>query len=60
LSIATLGAAWGSGGWYIYTEVAYSTGNEFVGGETTFGDRLGANADDDSQTRYNINLGYYF
>jgi hypothetical protein len=58
--LATLGAAWGSGGWYIYTEVAYSTGNEFVGGETTFGDRLGANADDDSQTRYNINLGYYF
>lgn len=58
--LATLGAAWGSGGWYIYTEVAYSTGNEFVGGETAFGDRLGANDDDDSQVRYNINLGYYF
>ena len=58
--LTTLGAAWGSGGWYIYTEVAYSTGNEFVGGETTFGDRLGANADDDGQYRYNINFGYYF
>lgn len=58
--LTTLGAAWGSGGWYIYTEVAYSTGNEFVGGETAFGDRLGANADDDGQYRYNINLGYYF
>ena len=58
--LTTLGAAWGSGGWYIYTEVAYSTGHEFVGGETTFGDRLGANADDDGQYRYNINFGYYF
>ena len=58
--LTTLGAAWGSGGWYIYTEVAYSTGNEFVGGETTFGDRLGANADDDGQYRYNINFAYYF
>lgn len=59
-NLTTLGAAWGRGGWYIYTEVAYSTGNEFVGGETAFGDRLGTNADDDGQYRYNINLGYYF
>lgn len=58
--LATLGAAWGSGGWYIYTEVAYSSGNEFVGGENPFGNRLGANPDDDRQYRANINLGYYF
>jgi len=58
--LTTLGAAWGSGGWYIYTEVAYSTGNEFVGGETPYGTRLGSNPDDDGQYRYNINFGYYF
>lgn len=58
--LATLGAAWGRGGWYIYTEVAYSSGNEFVGGETPFGNRLGANPDDNRQYRANINLGYYF
>jgi len=56
----TLGAAWANGGWYIYTDLAMSNGNEFIGGETTFGDRLGANADDDWQTRFNINFGYYF
>ncbi len=58
--LITLGAAWGHGGWYIYTEVAYSNGNEFVGGETAYGDRLGANADDEWQSRFNVNLGYYF
>lgn len=58
--LATLGAAWGRGGWYIYTEVTYSTGNEFVGSETPFGTRLGDNPDDKGQYRYNINLGYYF
>jgi len=56
----TLGSAWGHGGWYIYTELAYSNGNEFVGGDTAFGDRLGANADDDWLKRFNINWGYYF
>ncbi len=58
--LVTLGTAWGRGGWYIYTEVAYSNGNEFVGGETVSGDRLGANADDDWLYRFNMNLGYYF
>ena len=58
--LVTLGTAWARGGWYIYSEVAYSNGNEFVGGETAFGDRLGANADDDWLYRFNINLGYYF
>ena len=58
--LMTVGAAWGHGGWYIYTELARSNGNEFVGGETPYGDRLGANAKRDWQNRFNINLGYYF
>jgi hypothetical protein len=56
----TLGAAWAHGGWYIYTELARSNGNEFVGGEAAFGDRLGANADNKWLNRFNINFGYYF
>jgi len=55
-----LGAAWAKGGWYIYTDLAFSNGNEFIGGDTPYGDRLGANADDAWLTRFNINFGYYF
>jgi hypothetical protein len=55
-----LGAAWGRGGWYIYTDLAMSNGNEFIGGDTAFGDRLGANVDDEWLTRFNVNFGYYF
>ena len=55
-----LGAAWSHQGWYIYSDIALSNGNEFIGGETAFGDRLGANADDQWQHRVNLNLGYYF
>lgn len=55
-----VGAAWARGGWYIYTDLAMSNGNEFVGGDTNFGDRLGANQDDRWLTRFNINFGYYF
>lgn len=58
--LVTLGAAWAHGGWYIYTDLAFSNGNEFVGGESAFGDRLGANADDQWQKRFNVNFGYYF
>lgn len=58
--LATLGAAFGYGNWYIYTDLSSSTGNEFIGGDTPFGDRLGANSDDEWQTRFNINFGYYF
>lgn len=57
---ATVGAAWGSGSWFIYTDLSASNGNEFIGGDEPFGDRLGANASDDWQTRFNINFGYYF
>ena len=58
--LITLGTAWASGGWYIYTEVAMSNGSEYVGGDTSFGDRLGANVDDAWQTRFNANFGYYY
>ena len=58
--LVTLGAAWARGGWYIYTDLAFSNGNEFVGGEAAFGDRLGANADNKWQKRFNVNFGYYF
>ncbi|MFO7820648.1 MAG: hypothetical protein R6V56_01100 [Lentisphaeria bacterium] len=56
--LLTLGAAWARNGWYIYTDLAYSNGNYFVGGDefTNFG----ANPDDEWQTRFNINFGYYF
>ena len=30
-SMAMLGAAWGKGGWYVYTDLALSDGNFFVG-----------------------------
>ncbi|WP_017943108.1 MULTISPECIES: hypothetical protein [unclassified Thioalkalivibrio] len=59
-----LGAAWARGNWYIYTDLAYANGNEFVGGnrrgDNPFGDRLGANEDDNWEARFNINFGYYF
>ncbi|MCX4188102.1 hypothetical protein [Methylophaga sp. OBS4] len=58
--LATLGAAWGSGNWFIYTDLSASNGNEFIGGDDPFGDRLGANESHEWQTRFNINFGYYF
>ncbi len=58
--LAVLGAAWARGKWYIYTDAGWSNGNEFVGGDTPFGDRLGANTQDDWLFRFNIDLGYYF
>lgn len=53
-----VGAAWARGGWFIYTDLAFSNGNYFVGLDdfTTFG----ANPDDEWQSRLNINFGYYF
>ncbi|MBK1703950.1 hypothetical protein CKO40_05185 [Halochromatium glycolicum] len=35
--LVTLGAAWARGGWYIYTDLAFSDGNYFVGSETEDG-----------------------
>jgi hypothetical protein len=71
--LITLGAAWGRGGWYIYSEFAWSNGNDFVGNLGGYGDsgpadlnsrfasnRFGANPDKDWQYRFNLNFGYYF
>lgn len=58
--MATIGAAWGHGGWYIYTDLVYSNGNEFIGGDAPYGDRLGANQAEEWLYRFNINFGYYF
>jgi hypothetical protein len=58
--LVTLGAAWARGGWYIYTDMVFSNGNQFVGGKTGFADRIGTNPDDEWQERFNINFGYYF
>lgn len=54
-----VGSAWARGGWYIYTDLAYSNGNDFVGGEN-YDQRFGANPEDEWRYRFNINLGYYF
>jgi hypothetical protein len=70
-TLVTAGAAWASGGWYIYSEVAYSNGNDFVGNEAGYGsppaglpywasDRFGTNTSNEWEYRVNINLGYYF
>jgi len=53
------GAAWARGGWYIYTDLAYSNGNDFVGDESDWS-RFGENLDDEWEYRFNINFGYYF
>lgn len=61
-----VGAAWWRGGWFIYTDLAFSNGNYFVGSEgddySSFagvGD-FGINGNDSWNYRLNINLGYYF
>lgn len=63
----TFGAAWASGGWYIYSDLVYSTGNLFIG---NIGDDysniydgvgdFGANGNHQRNMRFNINFGYYF
>lgn len=66
-SIVTVGAAWAKGGWYIYTDMAFSDGNYFVGEEGDnyssgfydVGD-FGANGNNRWNNRFNVNLGYYF
>lgn len=63
----TLGAAWASGGWYIYSDYVWSNGNLFIGNEGDdyaniyrgVGD-FGANGNDRWNYRFNINFGYYF
>ena len=65
--MVTLGAAWASGNWYIYSDLVYSNGNFFVGDDGDdysnifdgVGD-FGVTGNDKWNYRFNINLGYYF
>ncbi|MGD8589210.1 MAG: hypothetical protein PVG22_10310 [Chromatiales bacterium] len=62
-----LGAAWASGGWYIYSDWVHSNGNYFIGNEGDnysniyhgVGD-FGVDGNDEWNYRFNINFGYYF
>lgn len=62
-----LGSAWARGGWYIYSDLAYSNGNLFVGNEGDnysniddgVGD-FGVVGNDRWNYRFNLNLGYYY
>lgn len=67
--MAVVGAAWANGGWYIYTDLAFSNGNDFVGNEVGYGtspgpawasNRFGANTTNAWEYRFNMNFGYYF
>lgn len=64
--LLVIGAAWARGGWYIYTDLAWSNGNYFVGdiGDdyskiSGVGD-FGVNGNNRWNYRFNINFGYYF
>lgn len=67
--MVTIGSAFGRGGWYIYTDLVFSNGNDFIGNRDVapasstnggFTSQFGENSDDTWQTRFNINFGYYF
>ncbi len=66
-SLWTVGAAWYWGGVYVYTDLGFSNGNYFVGDEGDnyanlydgVGD-FGANGNDKWNTRFNVNVRYYF
>lgn len=64
-----IGSAWANKGWFIYTDLAFSNGNDFVGNESGWGanqanyftsNRFGANPTDHWEYRFNINFGYYW
>lgn len=64
-----IGAAFATGGWYTYVDLAFSNGNDFVGNRDVSPASLGAggftgqfaeNSDNTWMTRFNINFGYYF
>ena len=64
--LAVVGAAWASGGWYIYSDLAYSNGNFFVGNEGDDYGRVdgvgdfGIAGNDRWHYRFNLNFGYYY
>lgn len=61
-----VGSAWSRGGWYIYSDLAYSDGNYFVGNEGDDYSRIdevgdfGVSGNDDWHYRLNLNMGYYY
>ena len=65
--LVTLGAAWASGNWYIYSDLVFSDGNYFIGNEGDdysniydgVGD-FGVTGNNEWNHRFNINFGYYF
>jgi outer membrane murein-binding lipoprotein Lpp len=65
--LAIVGAAWARQGWYIYTDLAFSDGNYFVGSKGDnysniydgVGD-FGVDGNNEWNYRFNINFGYYF
>ena len=66
-SMWVFGALWYWGGLYIYTDLAVSDGNFFVGNKgDDYGNiyngisHVGANGNDRWNTRFNVNVRYYF
>ena len=57
--LVTVGAAWTIGALYMYSDVAISDGNYFVGFDSAGGD-FGSNEDDSWNWRLNFNFRYYF
>lgn len=60
-------ARWLSGGWYIYSDLAYSKGNLFVGNRGDDDANLyrgvgdfGVDGNNTWNYRFNLNLGYYY
>ena len=58
-TLVTLGAAWTIGALYLYSDLAFSDGNYYVGFDSAGGD-FGANGDDSWNWRINFNFRYYF
>ena len=68
-SMLLIGASWVRGGWFVYSDWAFSNGNLYVGNEYgpgNFGNIYdtgganGASGRSEWQQRVNINFGYYF
>ena len=58
-TLVTVGAAWTIGALYLYSDLAFSDGNYFVGFDDAGGD-FGGNEDDSWNWRLNLNFRYYF